>query len=143
LVVDAGLSGIPWESLPSLRRQRMFRLPSLSALRARLELAATPMATEPEPKTTKRKAAAPKKSKAAAAPKPTGVLLPPSVKVHKTFYLLNPSGDLANTQVIPKARLILLHVVCLEFDENQFRWVKKRVDYVYFPPTYPEATLHW
>ncbi|KAK7685385.1 hypothetical protein QCA50_011248 [Cerrena zonata] len=78
LVVDKNLQGIPWESTPILRGRSVSRIPSLSFLFDRLSLARFER----------------------------GEPLQPSssfddhffVDARKTFFILNPSGDLKNTE---------------------------------------------
>lgn len=79
LVVDKNLQGIPWESIPVLRGRSISRIPSLSFLFDRLALA--------------------RFERGESLKQP-----PPSFDDHffvdarKTFFILNPSGDLKNTE---------------------------------------------
>lgn len=71
LVLDKTLRGFPWESMPSLRGRSVSRLPSLSFLRDRLELMSASSAHDSHA--------------FVANPSSTG-------------FILNPGGDLTNTQ---------------------------------------------
>ncbi|GEM07555.1 cysteine-type endopeptidase, separase [Rhodotorula toruloides] len=71
LILDKRLQAFPWESLPCLRGRSVSRLPSLSFLRDRLDLAAERSPTSPHD------------------------LI---VDHARTSYLINPGGDLKNTQ---------------------------------------------
>ncbi|KAL8280628.1 hypothetical protein RQP46_006951 [Phenoliferia psychrophenolica] len=73
LLLDKSLQGFPWESIPCLQGRSVSRLPSLAFLRDRLDLARL-RATSPD--------------------RPHELIVDSS----KTAYLLNPSGDLKNTQ---------------------------------------------
>lgn len=73
LILDKSVQSFPWESIPCLRGRSVSRLPSLAFLRDRIELA--------------------------------GVLAESSTPKHeiavdsrKTSFVLNPGGDLKNTQ---------------------------------------------
>lgn len=73
LLLDKHMHTLPWESLPVLRHQSVTRIPSLTFLRDRLrwaELQGIPRA-------------------------PDGTYIMPSTK---TYYLLNPSGDLKRSE---------------------------------------------
>jgi separase len=75
LVLDKHVQGLPWESIPSLRGRPVSRIPSLSFLIDRIELA--------------------------RLQQPGGPASPPdriNIDPLKTFFVLNPSGDLATTQ---------------------------------------------
>ncbi|GAA5956273.1 hypothetical protein JCM8115_001674 [Rhodotorula mucilaginosa] len=71
LILDKHLHAFPWESLPCLRGRSVSRLPSLSFLRDRLDLAAAHGAQD---------------------------FLSVSVDPSRTSYILNPGGDLRHTQ---------------------------------------------
>lgn len=71
LILDKRLQPFPWESLPCLRGRSVSRLPSLSFLRDRLDLAANRSPTAPHDFV---------------------------VDYARTAYLINPGGDLKNTQ---------------------------------------------
>ncbi|BGP62219.1 separin protein [Rhodotorula toruloides] len=71
LILDKRLQAIPWESLPCLRGRSISRLPSLSFLRDRLDLAADRAPGTPHDFV---------------------------VDHARTSYLINPGGDLKNTQ---------------------------------------------
>ncbi|BGP39728.1 separin protein [Rhodotorula kratochvilovae] len=73
LVLDKDLQAFPWESLPCLQGRSVSRLPSLAFLRDRLDLAA---------------------ARAAPDAPPHEVIVDPS----RTSFVLNPGGDLKNTQ---------------------------------------------
>jgi separase len=94
LLVESTLTGLPWESLPSLRQQRMFRLPSLTALKLRVLPAAAVPPAPPAAKARGKK----KKKEEEEEEEPCCTLSPPVVKADAAFYLLNPSGDLTHTQ---------------------------------------------
>lgn len=71
LILDKHLHAFPWESLPCLRGRSVSRLPSLSFLRDRLDLAAEHGAQD---------------------------FLDVSIDPSRTSYILNPGGDLRHTQ---------------------------------------------
>ncbi|KAM0787440.1 hypothetical protein ACM66B_003520 [Microbotryomycetes sp. NB124-2] len=71
LMLDKTLQPFPWESLPCLRGKSVSRVPSLSFVRDRLDLARNASGTH------------------------KGRLV---VDAHKTSFVLNPAKDLANTQ---------------------------------------------
>ncbi|CEQ40338.1 SPOSA6832_01949 [Sporobolomyces salmonicolor] len=73
LVLDKTLQAFPWESLPCLRGRSVSRLPSLSFLRDRLDLAA---------------------SRSTSEDRPFEIVLNPK----SAAFVLNPGGDLGNTQ---------------------------------------------
>lgn len=77
LVLDKNMQDIPWESIPSLRGRSISRIPSMDFLLDRLHYAKTQeISTTPSNSPVDR------------------------VKVdpRKVFYVLNPSGDLKNTE---------------------------------------------
>ncbi|KAM0746055.1 hypothetical protein T439DRAFT_384325 [Meredithblackwellia eburnea MCA 4105] len=76
LLLDKSLQNFPWESLPCLRGRSVSRLPALSFLRDRLDLVAV---SQPH----------------ALPPVSTPVFI---VNSNSTSFLLNPGGDLKNTQ---------------------------------------------
>ena len=78
LVLDKNVAGIPWESLPILRGRSISRIPSVDFLLDRLEYC------------TQMKVAG---HSAAQGPVDRIVVDP-----RKTYYVLNPSGDLKNTE---------------------------------------------
>lgn len=80
LVLDKNLQGLPLESLPILRGRSVSRIPSMSFLIDRLELARI-SAKHPRPQE-------------GAPYKVHGMPVDPS----KVFYVLNPGGDLKNTE---------------------------------------------
>ncbi|GAA5940472.1 hypothetical protein JCM1841_001027 [Sporobolomyces salmonicolor] len=73
LVLDKTLQAFPWESLPCLRGRSVSRLPSLSFLRDRLDLAA---------------------SRSTSEDRPFEIVVNPK----SAAFVLNPGGDLGNTQ---------------------------------------------
>lgn len=85
LVLDKNVQGIPWESIPVLRGQSVSRIPSVSFLMDRLHLARHLRGLSPLPD-------------AAEAASGSLVVDRASVDPRKTFYILNPSGDLKPTQ---------------------------------------------
>ncbi|KAF8139773.1 peptidase family C50-domain-containing protein [Boletus edulis] len=78
LVLDRSLQSIPWESLPVLRGQSVSRIPSLEFLLDRVHLAAMERERDGEDK--------------------DAVIDRIRVDAHKTYYVLNPSGDLKGTE---------------------------------------------
>ncbi|GAA5885666.1 hypothetical protein JCM6882_007518 [Rhodosporidiobolus microsporus] len=75
LILDKALQAFPWESLPCLRGRSTSRLPSLAFLRDRLDLAGSQSASPEQPRDY-------------------DVVIEPL----KTSFVLNPGGDLKNTQ---------------------------------------------
>ncbi|KAG1731550.1 peptidase family C50-domain-containing protein [Suillus lakei] len=73
LVLDHNVQGVPWESIPVLRGQSVSRIPSVSFLLDRVRLASIENRSE-------------------------GVVDRISVDPRKTFFVLNPSGDLKGTE---------------------------------------------
>ncbi|GJN89037.1 hypothetical protein Rhopal_002011-T1 [Rhodotorula paludigena] len=73
LILDKALQAFPWESLPCLQGRSVSRLPSLAFLRDRLDLAASRADAESTDRTI-------------------------DVDASRTSYILNPGGDLKNTQ---------------------------------------------
>ncbi|KAG2136721.1 peptidase family C50-domain-containing protein [Suillus clintonianus] len=73
LVLDHNVQGVPWESIPVLRGQSMSRIPSVSFLLDRVRLAS-------------------------AENRSGGAVDRISVDPRKTFFVLNPSGDLKGTE---------------------------------------------
>lgn len=76
LILDSALHPFPWEAMPCLAGRSVSRLPSLSFLQDRLDLRASRLS---------------KGSSAASYPGMT-------LDLSKTYYVLNPSGDLKHTQ---------------------------------------------
>lgn len=74
LVLDRNVMGIPWESIPVLRGQSVSRIPSVAFLRDRVRLAS------------------------AQKKRSGGVVDRVSLDLRKTFFVLNPSGDLKGTE---------------------------------------------
>ena len=74
LVLDKNVQGIPWESIPILRSQSVSRIPSMDFLMDRLHYA---------------------RSMRGESKKPVDRLV---VDPRKAFFVLNPSGDLKNTE---------------------------------------------
>lgn len=85
LVLDRNVQGIPWESIPVLRGQSVSRIPSVSFLLDRIHLARHLRGMSPLPSASE--AASGKNSIDRA-----------SIDPRRTFYVLNPSGDLKPTQ---------------------------------------------
>jgi separase len=73
LVLDHNVQGVPWESIPVLRGQSVSRIPNVSFLLDRVRLAS-------------------------AENRSGGVVDRTSVDPRKTFFVLNPSGDLKGTE---------------------------------------------
>ncbi|KAG1861269.1 peptidase family C50-domain-containing protein [Suillus subluteus] len=73
LVLDHNVQGVPWESIPVLRGQSVSRIPNVSFLLDRVRLAS-------------------------AKNRSGGVVDRTSVDPRKTFFVLNPSGDLKGTE---------------------------------------------
>ncbi|KAG8895793.1 hypothetical protein FRC00_006914 [Tulasnella sp. 408] len=82
LALDKNLQGLPWESIPILRGRSVSRIPSISFLLDRVDLVRH------------------QQGQALASRSSTGGPPPDRTTVDplKTFYILNPSGDLKNTQ---------------------------------------------
>lgn len=76
LILDKNVQGIPWESIPILRGRSISRIPSMDFLLDRLDYIKW------------------QKTSAAAEDRTNGIAVDP----HKVFYVLNPSGDLKNTE---------------------------------------------
>ena len=87
LVLDRRLQGIPWESLPVLRGQSVSRIPSLQFLMDRVRLADMERGDG------------------------SGVIDRVRVDGRKTYYVLNPSGDLKGTEGRFSAWLKEMHEV--------------------------------
>ncbi|KAF9225675.1 hypothetical protein BS17DRAFT_749997 [Gyrodon lividus] len=85
LVLDRTLQGIPWESIPTLRGQSVSRIPSLEFLLDRVSLA------EWQRKVTGHSETHEVKDKEAPIDRIR-------VDPRKTYYVLNPSGDLKGTE---------------------------------------------
>ncbi|XP_078444643.1 separase isoform X2 [Wolffia australiana] len=75
LVLDSDLQMLPWESLPSLRKEEVYRMPSMGSISATLA----------------RNVRREESNKIAA--------FIPSINPLDAYYLLNPSGDLSTTQM--------------------------------------------
>ncbi|KAI9208076.1 peptidase family C50-domain-containing protein [Polychytrium aggregatum] len=87
LILDKHLQSLPWESLPSLRRHPVSRLPSIAFLRDRLHSSGV----------------AARESDAAAATSPSKIPSPiqPStwtIDSDESFFVLNPGQDLKKTE---------------------------------------------
>lgn len=78
LVLDRSLQSIPWESLPVLRGQSVSRIPSLEFLLDRMHLA--------------------EMQRQAAGQDGDPLIDRIHVDARKTYYVLNPSGDLKGTE---------------------------------------------
>ncbi|TFY60535.1 hypothetical protein EVJ58_g5088 [Rhodofomes roseus] len=78
LVLDKNVQGIPWESLPILRGQSISRIPNMDFLIDRLELA--------------------RQQRDARGQDSERVVDRINIDPRKAYYVLNPSGDLKNTQ---------------------------------------------
>ncbi|KIK92250.1 hypothetical protein PAXRUDRAFT_830139 [Paxillus rubicundulus Ve08.2h10] len=85
LVLDRNLQGIPWESIPALRGQSVSRIPSLEFLVDRLHLAKW------QRKGTGHSENQDEKGEEALIDRT-------HVDPRKTYYVLNPSGDLKGTE---------------------------------------------
>lgn len=95
LVLDSELQGLPWESLPVLRGFETYRMPSVGGIRALFahqQLASATSSSHQLMNRNKRQAASQiEQLRAGSVPEP-------SVDPYNTYYVLNPSGDLAKTQ---------------------------------------------
>ncbi|KAG8894550.1 hypothetical protein FRB99_001141, partial [Tulasnella sp. 403] len=78
LVLDKHLQGLPWESIPALRGRSVSRIPSISFLLDRVEMVQHQN----------------KISRSSHVRPPDRTVVDPT----RTFYVLNPSGDLKTTQ---------------------------------------------
>ena len=78
LVLDKNVQGIPWESLPILRGKSVSRIPSMDFLIDRLEFAHWRKWEDGSPQ--------------------EGLVDRTSVDPRKTYFVLNPSGDLKGTE---------------------------------------------
>ncbi|KAG0632141.1 hypothetical protein M758_1G307400 [Ceratodon purpureus] len=90
LVLDSELQGLPWESLPVLRGFETYRMPSVGGIRALLvhqQLASSNFSSN----LLTNKTALEKTLNA-------DLVAEPCVNPYNTYYVLNPSGDLAKTQ---------------------------------------------
>lgn len=85
LVLDKNVQGIPWESIPILRGQSVSRIPSTSFLVDRVHLARHLRGLSPLPN-------------ASEAASGKNIVDRATVDPRKTFFVLNPSGDLQPTQ---------------------------------------------
>jgi separase len=75
LAVDKNLQSIPWESIPILRGRPVSRIPSMSFLLDRIELCRHPLPGRPQPSNDRT-----------------------FVDPRKTFFVMNPEGDLRHTE---------------------------------------------
>ncbi|BDA44094.1 probable separin at C-terminar half [Coccomyxa sp. Obi] len=92
LVLDGELQSLPWESLPALQQQRIYRAPSLAcacAIAARNAKDCTPSLCADSSWQA---------SSDACSAEQHSIDGPKAVDVHDAVYMLNPSGDLASTQ---------------------------------------------
>ncbi|XP_057825408.2 separase isoform X2 [Cryptomeria japonica] len=105
LVLDANSQVLPWESLPVLRNQEVYRMPSVGSISAvmisRGHLQMVDSFVEKEKKMSNRKTNT--KQEILARNNPWSVALEqlpklPAMDPYNAFYLLNPSGDLSTTQ---------------------------------------------
>lgn len=85
LVLDKNVQGIPWESIPVLRRNSVSRIPNLSFLIDRVQMARHLRGLSPFPDPVEIASS-------------TIMVDRASVDPRRTFYILNPSGDLQPTQ---------------------------------------------
>ncbi|KZT09299.1 uncharacterized protein LAESUDRAFT_696004 [Laetiporus sulphureus 93-53] len=83
LILDKNVQGIPWESLPTLRGQSVSRIPNMDFLMDRIELARRQSSTRPNAQTDGDE---------------VPLLDRITINPRKTFYVLNPSGDLKSTE---------------------------------------------
>ena len=79
LILDKNLQGVPWESMPTLRGRSVSRIPSLSFLFDRLDFARFQRGES-------------------LKSSPSSFDDHVYVDARKTFFVLNPSGDLKNTE---------------------------------------------
>lgn len=82
LVLDKNVQGIPWESIPSLRGKSVSRIPNMDFLIDRLDLANFEQL----------------KSSTTNDGKDLRLFKPTVIDPRKTFFILNPSGDLKGTE---------------------------------------------
>lgn len=120
LILDSKLQALPWENLPCISNQLIYRMPSFGSLHALVEhrrFLTAPEMPKPQPSTAKtasktRKAAAKRgevggkrsgRSQQVGAhpggPQGDSCAEMQPVNAARTFYLLNPSGDLRATQL--------------------------------------------
>jgi separase len=85
LVLDRNVQGIPWESIPILRGHSVSRIPSLSFLLDRIHLARHLRGMLPLPS-------------ASEVASGNNSIDRANIDPRRTFYVLNPSGDLKPTQ---------------------------------------------
>ncbi|KAH9290839.1 hypothetical protein KI387_034956, partial [Taxus chinensis] len=105
LVLDANSQVLPWESLPILRKQEVYRMPSVGSILAlmisRGHLEMVDLFDEKEKRISKGKnnktqeVSARKNIQSVALEQASKL---PFVDPYNAFYLLNPSGDLSTTQ---------------------------------------------
>jgi len=76
LILDKNIQGLPWESMPALRGESVSRIPDMRFLLDRVDLADYQRGGKPQ---------GPSVDRACVDPR-------------KTFYVLNPSGDLKGTE---------------------------------------------
>jgi separase len=76
LVLDKNVAGIPWESIPVLRGRSISRIPSVDFLLDRVHYCQQTRTSDARPESIDR------------------IVVDP----RKTYYVLNPSGDLKNTE---------------------------------------------
>ncbi|KAL7422127.1 separin protein [Cryptotrichosporon argae] len=94
LALDKNVQGFPWESIPMLRGRAVSRIPSLPFLLDQVAIGAhLPRPASPSPLASSRQVAQPTEP---AACEPT--LERRQIDTRKTYYILNPSGDLKVTQ---------------------------------------------
>lgn len=122
LVLDRSLQSIPWESLPVLRGQSVSRIPSLEFLLDRVRLA--------------------EMQRQGAGQEEDALIDRIHVDARKTYYVLNPSGDLKGTEGRFSSWLKEMHHVEWEGiigrvpSEQEFLNALSRKDLVmYVPPT--------
>lgn len=102
LVLDSELQGLPWESLPVLRGFETYRMPSVGGIRALFihqQLASATFSTHLLTNKSKgRTGLQIDRSFPQTEQLYAGSVAEPSVDPYNTYYVLNPSGDLAKTQ---------------------------------------------
>jgi len=102
LVLDAELQGLPWESLPVLRGFETYRMPSVGGIRAVFIHQQLASATFSRHMLTNKCEGQPGSQIDRSIPQSKQLsadsVAEPSVDPYNTYYVLNPSGDLAKTQ---------------------------------------------
>jgi hypothetical protein len=101
LVLDSELQALPWESLPVLRGFETYRMPSVGGIRALLihqQLASLTFSSNLLTNKSNGQAGLQIHKSVLEKPLSAGSFAEPCVNPYNTYYVLNPSGDLAKTQ---------------------------------------------